>query len=114
MEPNAFKREPENARHGSRLETSSEDTSGHRRPKNGSYLNVSRTRQTDKLKKSLKLLLEHADYNDKMKYVKVSIINIERCSVKDRLSKVYYPTGDGGFEDIPGWMENTLSSLVQS
>ena len=59
----------------------------------------------DKLK-SLKLLLERADYDDQLKYVKASVMNIERGGVKDRLSKIYYPTGDGGFEDIPEWKEN--------
>ena len=59
----------------------------------------------EKLKKSLMLLLKHADYNDQMKYAKASLLNIERGTVKDRLSKIYYPSGDGGFENIPGWRE---------
>ena len=59
----------------------------------------------EKLKKSLMLLLKHADYNDQMKYAKASLLNIERGTVRDRLSKIYYPSGDGRFENIPGWRE---------
>ena len=37
---------------------------------------------------------------------------IERGDVKDRLSKSYHPTGDGGFEDIPEWKEKYTLPLA--
>ena len=64
------------------------------------------------LKKSLKLHLERAEYDDQMKFAKASLMNIERGGVENRLSKAYYPIGDGSFDDIPEWKKIHCPPLV--
>lgn len=57
----------------------------------------------EKLKKSLKQLIEKADYEQQMKYAKSSILNVGRGSVGNRLKRTYFPTGDGGFSEDAAW-----------
>ena len=66
----------------------------------------------NKLRTSLSLLLTKATYEDKMRYAKSSLPNLERGSVGSRLSKIYYPTDDGTMEETKQWVTGEKSSRI--